>query len=178
MADGDPVVGEGIARPDDPVHAAARASATRIVASGPRMRGALVRSELVVTLPLTPRKSDRFGPAALHWRSMIKAWRVRLELARDDDGVLDDEGIDALTEMLAKEHVRPELSHGDRGTVLVQMTIDARDDMAAKSAAEGVLRQAANSVWSARGLPPFTIAFVDALESPREAPRAVEQAQE
>jgi hypothetical protein len=109
---------------------------------------------------------------------MIKTWRVRLELARDDDGVLSDEGIDALTEMLAKEHVRPELSHGDRGTVLVQLTIDARDDMAAKSAAERILRLTANSVWSARGLPPFTIAFVDALEGPREAPRAVEQAQE
>ena len=105
---------------------------------------------------------------------MIKTWRVRLELARDDDGVLSEAEIDALSEMLAKEHVTPELSHGDSGTVLVQMTIDARDDMAAKSAAERVLRLTANSVWSARGLPPFTIAFVDALE----APRAIEPAQE
>jgi hypothetical protein len=81
--------------------------------------------------------------------------------------------------MLAQEHMTSELSHGDSGTVLVQMTIDARDDMAAKSAAEQVLRRTATSVWSARGLPPFTIAFVDASEEPpREAPGVVEPASE
>ena len=98
---------------------------------------------------------------------MIKTWLVRLELARDDDGSLDDEGIEALTQVLAGEDVKPVLSRGDSGTVLVHMTIDARDDMAAKYAAEHLLRDGANTVWSARGLPPFTIAFVDATEGHR-----------
>jgi hypothetical protein len=95
---------------------------------------------------------------------MVKTWLVRLELARDDDGALSDEGLDALTTLLAKDHVKPALSRGDSGTVLVQMTLNARDDMAARSAAERMLRDGANAVWSARGLPPFTIAFVDVTE--------------
>jgi hypothetical protein len=98
---------------------------------------------------------------------MVKTWLVRLELARDDDGALSDEGVDALTDLLAEEHLKPVLSRGDSGTVLVQVTIDARDDMAARSAAEHTLRDGANTVWSARGLPPFTIAFVDVSEIPR-----------
>jgi hypothetical protein len=44
------------------------------------------------------------------------------------------------------------------------MTVDADDDMAARWAAENTLRVGANEVWTARGLPPFTIAFVDATE--------------
>jgi len=44
------------------------------------------------------------------------------------------------------------------------VTLDARDDMAARSAAERMLRDGANTVWSARGLPPFTIAFTDVAE--------------
>ncbi len=95
---------------------------------------------------------------------MVKTWLVRLELARDDDGSLSDEGVDALTHLLAEDQVQPVLTRGDSGTVLVQMTLDARDDMAARSAAERMLREGANRVWSALGLPPFTIAFLDATE--------------
>jgi hypothetical protein len=95
---------------------------------------------------------------------MIKTWLVRLELARDDDGSLSDEGIDALTDLLAEDHVKPVLTRGDSGTVHVQVTLDARDEMAARSAAEHLLRDGANTVWSARGLPPFTIVFVDVGE--------------
>jgi hypothetical protein len=95
---------------------------------------------------------------------MVKTWLVRLELARDDDGSLSDEGIDALTDLLAEDHVKPVLTRGDSGTVLVQVTLDARDEMAARSAAEHLLRDGANTVWSAQGLPPFTIAFVDVTE--------------
>jgi hypothetical protein len=39
--------------------------------------------------------------------------------------------------------------------------------MAARSAAERMLRDGANTVWLAQGLPPFTITFVDATEAPR-----------
>jgi hypothetical protein len=98
---------------------------------------------------------------------MVKTWLVRLELARDDDASLSDEGIDALTQLLAGGHANPVLTRGDSGTVRVQMTLDAKDNMAARSVAEHMLREGANSVWSALGLPPFTIAFVDATESPR-----------
>jgi len=98
---------------------------------------------------------------------MVKTWVVRLELARDDDGSLSDEGIDALTRLLDEHHVKPILTRGDLGTVLVQMTLDARDEMAARSAAERTLRDGANTVWSALGLPPFTITFVAATEGPR-----------
>jgi hypothetical protein len=98
---------------------------------------------------------------------MIKTWLVRLEVARDDDGILTDEAIEALTQLLAERDVKPVLGRGDSGTVHVQMTIDATDQMAARSAAERMLREGANTVWSARGLPPFTIAFVGATEGPR-----------
>jgi hypothetical protein len=98
---------------------------------------------------------------------MMKTWRVRLELARDDDGSLTEEGIDALAGLLTDGGVKPLLTHGDSGTVLVQMTLDGRDQVAAKSAAERMLRDCATSMWAAHGLPPFTIAFVDATEAPR-----------
>jgi hypothetical protein len=98
---------------------------------------------------------------------MIKTWLVRLELARDDDGLLSDEGIDALTGLLAQGAAKPVLTRGDSGTVHVQMTLEARDDMEARSAAERMLREGANAVWLAHGLPPFTITFVDATEGPR-----------
>jgi hypothetical protein len=98
---------------------------------------------------------------------MVKTWLVRLELARDDDGSLDDGGIDALTDLLAEGRGKPVLTRGDSGTVLVQLTLDAKNEMAARSAAEHMLRDGANTVWSARGLPPFTIAFVDITEVPR-----------
>jgi hypothetical protein len=98
---------------------------------------------------------------------MVKTWLVRLELARDDDGSLSEEGVDALTRLLAEEHANPVLTRADSGTILVQMTVEGRDDRTAKSAAEHMLRDGAHTVWSALGLPPFTIAFVDATEDPR-----------
>jgi hypothetical protein len=98
---------------------------------------------------------------------MVKTWLVRLELARDDDGALSDEGIEALTRLLAAAPVQPVLTRGESGTVLVKVTLEARDLMAARSAAEHMLRDGANNVWSALGLPPFTITFVDATEAPR-----------
>ena len=98
---------------------------------------------------------------------MISAWMVRLELARDDDGPLSDEGMEALTQRLTAHQVQPVLTRGDSGTVLVQVTLDARSDMAARAAAEQVLRGAATTVWSALGLPPFTIAVVDVTEGRR-----------
>jgi hypothetical protein len=95
---------------------------------------------------------------------MVKTWLVRLELARDDDGALSDEAIDALTQLLADDREQPVLTHGDSGTVLVQMRLVAKTDMAARSAAEHIVRDGANTVWAAHGLPPFTIAFLDATE--------------
>jgi hypothetical protein len=92
---------------------------------------------------------------------MVRTWVVRLELSRDDDGSLSDEGIRALTDALAKQSVRPVLARGDSGTIHVQLTLDARDDQTARSFAERLLRDGANAVWAALGLPPFTIAFVD-----------------
>jgi hypothetical protein len=96
---------------------------------------------------------------------MVKTWAVRLELARDDDGALSDDGVEALVHLLEKEHVSPVVTRGESGTVVVQVTIEARDDMAARSAAEQTLRDGANTVWSAMGLPPFTIAFLDATQA-------------
>ena len=93
---------------------------------------------------------------------MITRWLVRLELARDDDGSLGDEGIRELTRLLTENGTLPVLSSGDAGTVLVQMTIDAKDDRAARAAAETMLRDRAHEVWTALGLPPFTVTFVEA----------------
>ncbi len=93
---------------------------------------------------------------------MVKAWLVRLRLARDDGASLSDEGIRELTDLLTKNRVFPVLTRPDSGTVLVQMTLDATNDMAARAAAEDMLGDRAHEVWVALGLPPFTIAFVDA----------------
>jgi hypothetical protein len=96
---------------------------------------------------------------------MMRRWRVRLHLARDDDGPLSDEGIEALTGLLSQEQAaKPAVTRGDLGTVVVQLTIDAKDDTTARSTAEQQLREGANQVWSELGLPPFTIAYVDAME--------------
>jgi len=95
---------------------------------------------------------------------MIKTWRVRLELARDDDGPVSDEGVDALTRLLAEDDLKPVLSRGEMSAVIVQVTLDARDDRLARSAAEHVLNDHASTVWSTLGLPPFSITFVDATE--------------
>jgi hypothetical protein len=95
---------------------------------------------------------------------MIKTWRVRLELARDDDGPLSDEGVEALTHLLADDDLRPVVTRGEMGAVVVQMTLDSRDDQAVRSVAEHMLHDHASTVWSTLGLPPFTITFVDATE--------------
>jgi hypothetical protein len=97
---------------------------------------------------------------------MIKTWLVQLQVARDDDGMLSDDEVEALTNLLAEGGAKPVLSRGVSGTIEVRLTIDARDETAARSAAERLLRDSANTVWSSRGLPPFTIAFVDASEGP------------
>ena len=83
--------------------------------------------------------------AELQSRVMLSAWLVRLELARDDDDSLSDEGIEALTQSLTERHVNPVLARGDSGTVLVEMTLEARDDMAARTMAEHTLREGANT---------------------------------
>jgi hypothetical protein len=95
---------------------------------------------------------------------MDKPWVVRLEVARDDNGALSDEAIAALTQLLADRQAKPVVTRGDSGTVLVQLSVEARDDRAGRSAAEQILRDGANTVWAEYGLPPFTIAFVDATE--------------
>jgi len=92
---------------------------------------------------------------------MVSAWLVRLELARDDGGSLSDEGIRELTDVLTKNRVPPVLARPDPGTVLVEMTLDATSGRAARAAAESMLRDQAQKVWLALGLPPFTITFVD-----------------
>ena len=94
---------------------------------------------------------------------MVKKWLVSLEVARDDDGPLSDVGMTQLASLLTKGGTGPVLSQSDSGTVLVSITVDGRSDFEARSAAERALRCAANTVWSDLGLPPFTIAFIDAV---------------
>jgi hypothetical protein len=108
---------------------------------------------------LTTRDDD---PPHYNHGPMLGTWLVRLELARDDDGPLSDEGLESLTQLLAQSDVESALSQGSSGTVLVQVTLSAKDGQAARSAAERLVRDGANTVWSALGLPPFTIAVVDA----------------
>jgi hypothetical protein len=93
---------------------------------------------------------------------MVEGWVVRLALARDDGGSLTDEGIRELTDRLTKDGVVPVLTRPDSGPLLVQLTLDAKNDRAARAAAERMLQERAHEVWSALGLPPFTITFVDA----------------
>jgi hypothetical protein len=93
---------------------------------------------------------------------MVGAWAVSLELTRDDGGALDDKGLDDLTSALTAAGMKPALSRPDPGTVLVKVTVAARSDMEARSAAERALRDGANTVWSAQGLPPFTISSLEA----------------
>jgi hypothetical protein len=91
---------------------------------------------------------------------VVHPWVVSLELTRDDGVALDDDGLGQLSDQLAAAGMRPVLSRPDPGTVLAQMTVAARSDMEALSAAEDALRNGANAVWSAQGLPPFTISTV------------------
>ncbi len=110
----------------------------------------------------TQRDDTVDSPARLEFSRMVKAWLVWLELARDDGGSLSDEGIVELTDLLTKNRVQPLFTRRDSGTVLVQMTLDATNDRAARTAAESMLRDRAHKVWLALGLPPFTITFVEA----------------
>jgi hypothetical protein len=91
---------------------------------------------------------------------MVKPWLVWLELARDDGGSVSEDGIRELTDLLTRNGVLPVLESKASGTVLVQMTIDATGDRAARAAAESMLWDRARDVWLAHGLPPFTITFV------------------
>jgi hypothetical protein len=93
---------------------------------------------------------------------MVRPWLVRLELARDDNGSLTDQGLADLTDGLTKAGAQPALTRGDSGTLLVEMTVDANNREDAKSGGQALLREQANRVWLALGLPPFTIAFVEA----------------
>lgn len=93
---------------------------------------------------------------------MVKRWLVRLKLARDDGGSLSEEGIRELTDLLTASGVPSVLEGQDSGTILVEMTIDAGGDRAARATAERMLRERAHDVWLARGLPPFTITFIEA----------------
>jgi hypothetical protein len=93
---------------------------------------------------------------------MISSWVVRLEVARDDRVPLGDEVIAALTEALSADQVLPVLGLEDSGSIGVRLTVRANNDQSARSAAEGVLRDRAQVVWTVHGLAPFTISFVDA----------------
>ena len=102
----------------------------------------------------------------LGFSAMVKPWLVWLELARDDGAPLSDEGITELTDLLTQDGVKPELNRKGPGTMAIRLTLPATNDMAARSAAEETLRDRAQQVWTALGLPPFTIAFVETkLES-------------
>lgn len=92
---------------------------------------------------------------------MIKTWLVRLELARDDDGAVSEDVIAELTRLLTEDGVRPVLSAGDAGAVLVQLRVDGRDDQEARAEAERMVRGRAQEVWTASALPPFTIAVIE-----------------
>jgi hypothetical protein len=93
---------------------------------------------------------------------MITPWLVRLEVARDDDGPLSDEQLSELSDVLGAYQMHPLLSRGESGTVRVQVTVQATNDQAARSAAERMLSDRAYEVWATHGLPPFTITFIEA----------------
>jgi hypothetical protein len=105
---------------------------------------------------MTPR---RMMPRRIRLGSMVKAWRVSVRLARDDGAPLSDESIAELTELLADD--RAIVDRVDVGGVLVRVSVDATSEWGARSAAESKLRGAADTVWKALGLPPFTITFVE-----------------
>jgi hypothetical protein len=100
------------------------------------------------------------GSSVGYHPNVVHPWVVSLELTRDDGVALDDEGLGQLNDQLAAAGMKPVLSRSDPGTVLAQLTVAARSDMEALSAAEDALRNGANAVWSAQGLPPFTISAV------------------
>ncbi len=67
--------------------------------------------------------------------------------------------------MLTERRVSPSITRGESGTVLVQMTIEATDDIGARAAAERLLRDRAHELWVTLSLPPFTITFVEAKKA-------------
>lgn len=91
---------------------------------------------------------------------MIKPWRISVAVARDDGEPLPDAAIARLTERLQQDGMASSVTTASSGAILVETTVEATDDMAARSTAERRLREAANDVWAAFGLPPFTITFV------------------
>jgi hypothetical protein len=93
---------------------------------------------------------------------------VSLELTRDDGVALDDAGLAQLNDQLAAAGLKPVLSRPDPGTVLAQLTVAARSDMEARGAAEDALKIGADAVWSAQGLPPFTISAVSSARADDE----------
>jgi hypothetical protein len=95
--------------------------------------------------------------------TMIKAWVVRLELARDDGSSLGDDVIRELARPLAG--TQPSVSSGEGGTVLAQITVDATNDQEARASAERLLRDRAQEVWGDLGLPPFTITVLELREA-------------
>ena len=90
---------------------------------------------------------------------MVKPWRVSLRIARDDHAPLTDDVVDSLSTGLADD--RAVVDREDSGSVAVRITVDAREEWAARSAAEAALRAAADAVWAELELPPFTITFMD-----------------
>ena len=97
---------------------------------------------------------------------MVRSWVVRLGLARDDGVSLSDDGVRELTELLTQNQVLPVLTRGeDPGDLVVQMTVKATGDTAARSAAERALSDRAHKLWATLGLPPFTITFLDVTQA-------------
>ena len=90
---------------------------------------------------------------------MVKPWRVSLRIARDDHAPLTDEVVGRLSAGLADDRVV--VDREGAGSVVVRVTVDAREEWAARSAAEAALRAAADAVWGELELPPFTITFMD-----------------
>jgi hypothetical protein len=107
----------------------------------------------------TPMVSDELVAPTLDSMTVVKRWRVSLELARDDHASLSDEGIARLVEHLGDD--RTTVDRQASGAVLVRMIVEATGEWPARSAAEDSLRTAADDVWAALGLPPFTITFVE-----------------
>jgi hypothetical protein len=94
---------------------------------------------------------------------MISAWRVRLEIVRDDGGAIGDQQVRDLTDVLTANGMSPVLERGDEARVRVQVTVQANGDHAGRMVAEGVVRERAYEVWAAHGLPPFTISFIESV---------------
>lgn len=78
---------------------------------------------------------------------------------------LGDGAVEALATDLATAPVSSTVTAGDGGVIAVEMSVQARTDRDAMSAAERVLRESAQRIWTTLGLPPFTISAVEASDS-------------